>query len=102
MCNTFTTFLIENETKFKQQPVPLLPQEYYGDGNLCVFDEFKTIVYCQDQDGRRQLVCDTLHDAFVNVRDAELEHLNNMKYLQQRKVLSTANNEPEDECELIP
>ena len=77
----------------------MVAQEHYRDVNLCVFDEFHTIVYCQDQDARRRSVCDTLHDTFVNVRDEELEHCKTMKYLQQGKVSSTVNNEPEDEFE---
>ena len=77
----------------------MVAQEHYRDGNLCVFDEFQTIVDCQDQDARRRPVCDTLHDTFVNVRDDELFHCKTMKYLQQGKVLSTFNNGPEDEFE---
>ena len=77
----------------------MVAQEHYRDGNLCVFDEFQTIVDCQDQDARRRHVCDTLHDTFVNIIDDELEHYKTMKYLQQGKVSSTVNNEPEDEFE---
>ena len=41
---------------------------------MCMFDEFQTKVDCQDQDARRWPVCDALHDAFLNIRDNELEY----------------------------
>jgi len=96
--NTYDTFLKENEAKLKALPAPQVAKDYYRDGDLYMFDEFQTIVDCEDQEARRP-VCDTLYDVFVNIRDDELEHCKTMKHLQAGKVLTTI-HEPEDECEI--
>ena len=60
----------------------MFAQEYCRDGDLHVFNEFQTIIDCQDQDARRRTVCGALHNTFVNDRDDALIHCNVMKYLQ--------------------
>ena len=72
--HTYDTFLQEYGDELKAQPAPQVAISYYRDGDLYMFDEFQT----SHPVAERRPKIDTLYDAFVAIRDDELEHVKTM------------------------
>merc|ERR1719469_1042736 len=94
-CETYEKFLVEYETELKSKDAPKIAVEYYRDGNMYLFDEMHTCSdgaeygdtpMLKDEEGipRRRPKMETLHDAFMAIRDDEAEHAKTMEYLQRQ------------------
>jgi ubiquinol oxidase len=71
---TYDKFLTEHEAELKAQPAPQVALDYYGEGDLYLFDEFQT----SHPLAERRPSIESLYDVFVAMRDDEREHVKTM------------------------
>ncbi len=76
---TYDKFLKEHEDELKAQPAPQVAINYYGNGDLYMFDEFQT---SRPPEDRRPKI-ENLYDVYVAIRDDEIEHVKTMVACQQ-------------------
>jgi ubiquinol oxidase len=79
--STYANFVEENGSFLQAQPAPLAATKYYTGNDLYLFDAMHFDSAGGGEQARRPKM-DTLYDAFVAVRDDELEHVKTMAYLQ--------------------
>jgi ubiquinol oxidase len=76
---TYDKFLKEHEDELKAQPAPQVAINYYGSGDLYMFDEFQT---ARPPEARRPKI-ENLYDVYVAIRDDEMEHVKTMVACQK-------------------
>ena len=90
---TYTAFIQQHADYLQSQPAPSIAVKYYSGNDLYMFDTMQNLCFkatgitqsdgmVNADDGRRRPVMKTLYDAFVAVRDDEIEHAKTMAYLQ--------------------
>jgi ubiquinol oxidase len=84
--STYSNFVDNNGSFLQTQPAPLAAKKYYTGNDLYLFDTMHYFDTAAESSGEQQQArrpkMDTLYDAFVAVRDDELEHVKTMAYLQ--------------------
>jgi ubiquinol oxidase len=79
--STYANFVEKNGGFLQTQPAPLAAKKYYTGNDLYLFDAMHFDSAGRGEQARRPKM-ETLYDAFVAVRDDELEHVKTMAYLQ--------------------
>lgn len=77
--DTYDKFIKEHEDELKAQPAPQVAINYYGSGDLYLFDEFHT---SRPPEERRPKI-ENLYDVYVAIRNDEMEHIKTMVACQQ-------------------
>ncbi len=83
--HTYSVFLEEYGEELKVQPVPDVARNYYGEGDLYMFDEFQTTRRPEE----RRPVVENLYDVFCAIRDDEGEHVKTMVACQNPEAQKT-------------
>lgn len=82
---TYQQFLQTHAEYLQSQPAPLTAQQYYQQDSY-LFQHMH-----HEPQNRNPVVCRTLYDCFVNIRDDEWEHVKTMEYCQQETASSNEN-----------